>query len=1761
MSSVISRELDELTQLQMSVLSDYERALLMACAPLNQFTPQLLSGVPPQLLSGVPPQLLSGVQPDPKEAIEQLVRHSFIQRVSHQPRVYRVSDYMRRALLESWWQEAPGREVPPKLAELSRHFAETLRAAGTDDVDVIGVALFAGRDSALEEWEILFTEAEQRFDLLRCRSLLDLLSWASIMTADFEAVREQYQTYLDTRSLWTDEWYRTIAFVLPHASEGAFEELLTGSGKVLELRGYAGYGKTTHLCWLIARRCVPARIPCARIDFDAVDPLTATRYPHLVLLEMADQLDRQLPGDAFGKLVRTYAAEHARLFGREAPRSATAPDVRKAVSSEDRSPIGEDVKRRFTARLAEMSDEQRVVLILDTLEVPLHLADSPSGPAIKALFEVLAEIHRQAPCVRIVLASRYHIDATLRGLFSETCEPFELPRFTSAEAQRYLIEKRHVRESGQVDAAMQASACIPFSLALLADLIDQDPTIEPKVIAAYRGAEFAYLVERVVKRIGETPVRWVLRYAAIPRRFDYEFVHDVLWDRVREAMSGNRTLDNPATDGLPGTEAERASLWPTGSLASTESAVRSVWEQVKRYANGSSWIRPDERDPDTLRLQSEVVNPLRELLRDKGITPSIHAAATNYFLDRAATERTSEGPRPDIVASRSLSYMREAVFHRFQLEGEAADSWWHDQISAAPYAEIRFALADELARQPEYSDQHNRPIPRGEKDLVSDNTLQAARLELCLASAELATTDPLDDIHPTNDPRVLWQTAIDAWNRLTSRSTDTLATGRLALARAAMALGAFGGEFDADVQAALTEPGPTPRELLWIAVLQVEALVRIRAGSVVGERLSVAQQVAAKSTEDRDLRRRLVRVACRYNVTRGAYSDAIAECERARHAKLADAEFHIIEAQIRLACGDAETARALAAEVDANHPLSLWAVLIEAQSWRMQRRLAMASACAAHALARAQTASPSSTLGVRESGLALLEVAAAATPVLDVETARTALSEGARVFELQDQQDDVVRCHLDAARLHMRWLGHLRAAGVALDHATRAAPPGGSVAFRAQLLRAELARLLEDATSVRTALNRAELLYDKTSPTDAVALAIYGIRFGHRRDRERYGDLLAKNLGQLDPPTARLRLLDRIELGPTLKASSSVAKQLREKVVPAEGWDDHLRPLAARDRARLRLRAAAFARLITDESAAKELLEAAVTELQEGGCSAVELREAMLLARSLQPRPTKVLTELGTATLDAALRAADQYPLLTAAVIIEHLEDGVDISTHSGSEAQTLSTKASMLLAEGGANVEAWIGRLAERQAVINPVTPQPFLHAAMQSYAAAGDRRRYDQVRRNVTGGDETKPQKNRIAVDVSLTSNNIVAKVEGKRSRGWWSGRTPITRKLTNAIVEWANSFTPEPYPPDIPDLMLGDWLGFEGALAELSAAAEILKRQRRTGNAGELSVRVRDGSLQALPWELALDTKRGKPLADSFARMYRSRVQPAPSTRLIRFVQSGLNMLVGSSLEVDGVSGPDTEQALARWQEDNQLDRSADNPDLVQRLHQAILQGARPIVLVVRAVAAPGSRRSYVIERRYARAGIEATTVSAVYADLPTVLASEPPPVALHINAGIVATSGGVAIDLQERTWGWLAGKEARLLTPPDVDRTLRLGPVDWPPPIVVLDVPRPTGQREAVDQLLLRNYFAAELYALGGARAVVATGLGDSRSTEIVQDVLVEGLARGDTIGDIVAQIRTQRPRDGFTRVGSSLPFSAIALWTDDASMRLPASPRG
>jgi cellulose synthase operon protein C len=1729
-----------LLELSLSFLPPPDRDLLKNLAPLTSFDHEILTTV----------ALGWGVAGD--ATLARLTEDPFILKVRGRPGRHRIRDDMRRVLLDSWWDGQPSDAVPPDLAALCDRLAVLLTGKpDTDPAELVGLRLFVDPPVALGEWKQLYATADNCFDLVRCRFLIGMLGWMATADPEVDAVREDYQAYVDGRSLWTDEWYRTGPFLLPAASGEAFEALLREEqGCVLELQGSGGYGKTMHIRWLIARRCVPAaaRIPCARIDFDAVDPITATREPYLVLLAMADQLDRQLPGDAFGTLVRTYAADLVRLYRRAPAATLPARDIRDSPEARARAAAADKVQRSFAGRLAEIPADKPVVLILDTLEVPLHLPDTPQGPAVKPLLALLAEALK-APSVRLVLAGRYKIPEEITNLFPQPDPPFVLPKFSADEARRYLVDKRHIDRDDLVEAAVHAADGTPFSLALLADLIEAHPAVSPGMIAEYRGAEYAYLIERVVKRIGEQPVRWVLRYACVPRRFDYDFVRDVLWPRVLEEMSGKGGHDRPAGDDIP-REGDGSQIWAVGDYPPPgEQAVRQVWDQVKRYASGSSWISPDEADPDALRLQAEVIRPLRELLRENEIFAILHDDASAYFLRRAETAGKGE-----TSPGRLTEYLREAVFHRFQFEGDAASSWWQEQIRAAAGPVARRALTGELARGLEYTDQQGRPVPWGlDGTLVSVQTLQQARLEFCIASAELATVQT-----PLRPQDPVWLDASDALERLRSGPTDTLPAGRVALARAAVTLGACQQVVNAgDRDTALASPDLSPRERLWLAVL--EACRSFAAGSPeVDASLQVAGRLEKEAPDERDVRSVLALFAVQRFRQLGQFDEAIKTCEAAVRDKFgSDDDFRLLEAATRSSVGDTEIARSVAAKISASgSALSPLGQVYEASCWRRQQRFTVALSVAQDVLASLETreASPLTTAA---RGTALLEIGRVEAALLRIVTARAAFADAVRAFGEVGDAESNAGCYLQETQMLLDGLRNLKAAGVTLDSAERAAPPGGDVALLARLTRAELAHRLGDETTAAELIDQAELADRRTAlPTRVAVTALAGVAFGRARDRDRFAQLLADNLGQITPPAARLPFLIRAARCRPLEPQSKGARQLREKVIPAPGWDAELDVLTPADRPVLRLRAAGLAQLVGDPDAAGQLLTQAWQETRDQPEPLVAFIEILRLARKLGR--ADLIGEVGLAALACARSQADQCPLLAAIAVVEYLEGALKAQLKLPEDPLATCAEAEGWLDRGGLSAEAWRARLAEFYGDNGPSqTTVSYLQAAVQLYTAAGDVQTAEKVQNRVGGPDLGS---HGLAAELSFSRGTIKSKITGGRRRLLPRIREGYSSPLSPVIARWMQHTGVQPYPPELPDAIVSQWPAFKAAMAELLDTTELTRRLPQVAERPDLAVRVKDGVLQPLPWELAASKKNGDaPLFTEFRRAYRQSAEAAPDTRLVRMVQAGLKML-GSSLQVDGVSGPDTAEALRAYESDQDPAAvRAEDPETVQRLHQALLQGVRPNVVIVQPAPSEGPRLGFAVERRYDQAGFNATTVDQMHIPvLMVLLRAQPPPVIVHVVGGLVATVGLTAVDLQTGTGSWASPDETGLLTSADLDRALRTVSRDWPAPVVVLDVPAPTGRREIADQLLLRNCFAGDLFALGASRAVVTTGLGRRKATDLVQDVLVAGLARGHAIGDVVQRMRRQAPDSGFERFDWSAPFAATALWSNDPSMRLPAS---
>ena len=151
--------------------------------------------------------------------------------------------------------------------------------------------------------------------------------------------------------------------------------------------------------------------------------------------------------------------------------------------------------------------------------------------------------------------------------------------------------------------------------------------------------------------------------------------------------------------------------------------------------------------------------------------------------------------------------------------------------------------------------------------------------------------------------------------------------------------------------------------------------------------------------------------------------------------------------------------------------------------------------------------------------------------------------------------------------------------------------------------------------------------------------------------------------------------------------------------------------------------------------------------------------------------------------------------------------------------------------------------------------------------------------------------------------------------------------------------------------------------------------------------------------------------------------------------------------------------------------------------------------------------------------------------------------------------MTSSVGIRVD-----FGTLSeGSEPLALTPRRLDEFLRALPESDAKPLVILAPPLPKSPFEAALQLLMRNGFAAELFRLGHAPVVLATGFVPVGAAEGLPGDLLRAVSTGVSIGEILAAIRGSRGPSTEPGELEDVLFSAgTALFTHDPDTRISAS---
>ncbi len=697
--------------------SPTERELWKRAALVRYFDEPLFTEV---LCAGLPSD-------SPATQFQHFITRSGVESIPRTPNLYRLKDAVREEYLACWGEDAPedaparSRELPAAQLAFYRQLAAFYEKQGTSaQLDLLNCLLSFDQERARKLFLELYDSAYANFDLPTCYTLLKMLDEQALrLTPQMEQLRVQYRQFYNARSIFATEYYQSAVYFRREKMRAAFEAFLAQSQTwIFQLYATGGMGKTIFLRWLIARYCIPAphNIPVARLDFDFLPLATIEKHPWLLLQPLAVQLNEQLPGFERLAISPTGLREFAPLLREARSKEQQAEQDIAASKLETSGAYWQDrAPEDFGNALAQGDLTKPVIIILDTLE-EMEL----TRPAtLLAILKYLADIQKRCPQLRLVLAGRYDLRAKIAGFseqYQSVATSVELTKFTEDEALEYLRDKRHLADHLPLAAIAKRSEGIPFKLSLFADLASTRESLTEKEILNFPRADFAYLIERIIERIAEDDVRWVLRYGVLPRRLTRSFLEEVMRPPL-EAERAKSQRDLPNILPKEAASYKHKELWRNQP---TPLDLDQVWQQLQQYASGFGWIAHEPLS-ESFKFQPEVRNPMRDLLQTQKIFPVLQTAAVKYF-EKLARQNPTQW----------AEYSSEAVYHQFQLQGADAGNYWRAKIQEAeakysPHA-IKLLAADLTG--PDYLDEGK---PRRRED--GHPILRAADLRQAYRSA------------------------------------------------------------------------------------------------------------------------------------------------------------------------------------------------------------------------------------------------------------------------------------------------------------------------------------------------------------------------------------------------------------------------------------------------------------------------------------------------------------------------------------------------------------------------------------------------------------------------------------------------------------------------------------------------------------------------------------------------------------------------------------------------------------------------------------------------------------------------------------------------------------------------------------------------------------------------------------------------------------------------------------------------------------------
>lgn len=703
----------------------WERELLWRCALPLRFDRETLKDV-------LTDKLDTGLSHD--ALAMWLSAHGDIEASSEPRLVMCVRDSVRRQSLEQTLDPATGdgRRYRELADRLMRHFR---RRGAACSIDALSLELVADPVAGLRRARRLFRAAEQRVDFSRCLQLVNVLEDRAALVRLFgsstdEALGMSYRTlllgmielrrrYEASRAFATD--FERTAHVLKRKEMRAAWKWVTSKPRrarsakrqsvkkrtrsartpwIMDLEAQGGAGKTVFLRWLAARKCLPAGIPYARLDFDFIDPRLTRVAPWYLLAQLARSLDPQLPGRPLRGLVER--ADDVVDFDSFSLSPTEAARALEQLGSESARSQAFGAIEEFGNGL-NTSHAPAIVIVLDTLEVALLDPDAELMPLLLSL----EEVHRLCPRLRVILSGRFDLSKKVAG-FSQHFEgdvwPLELTRLTLEESRDYLVKQRGMRDGPVVRAIAARSGGLAFALSMFADEWQIQPTLTASEVRDIPGPELHYLVERVLKRVPR-PIAWLVRYGVVARRLTPGFVADVVVPELERLRAG-RSADNPLRDSAV---VRQYFDDARATLGQEVLSPEKLWSDLKRHASTFSFVSQDVAMGDVLVLHEDVVRPMRRELAKHPVLRRLHRAAMQQ-----ATRRG--GGLTDTNTAEWIAEQREALYHALRVSPTVGRQLWR-RIRASTSRQHYDAVVAQLAAE----------VLEATVDLPTDLKLDAAQ--------------------------------------------------------------------------------------------------------------------------------------------------------------------------------------------------------------------------------------------------------------------------------------------------------------------------------------------------------------------------------------------------------------------------------------------------------------------------------------------------------------------------------------------------------------------------------------------------------------------------------------------------------------------------------------------------------------------------------------------------------------------------------------------------------------------------------------------------------------------------------------------------------------------------------------------------------------------------------------------------------------------------------------------------------------------------